>query len=86
MKKTKTIEITIETDELFVLKGRNRSVQGRCETCGGPVHLVTLAEAASMICMPEFIWAEVKARFPHSIATCDGQVLVCLNSLRTEQP
>lgn len=82
MKKTKTTEITVETDELFVIKSR-RSGHGRCEACGTLVQMVTLAEAASIARVSELTADQIKARFLHATKTPDGQVLICLNSLLT---
>ena len=48
MKKTKTTEITFETDELFIIKRRDESTHIRCETCGPLVRMVSIAEAASI--------------------------------------
>lgn len=83
MKKTKTTEITVETDELFVIK-RRPSARGRCETCGLLVQMVTLAEAASIARVSELTENQIKARFLHATETPDGQVLICLNSLLTQ--
>jgi hypothetical protein len=86
MKKTKTTEITVETDELFVIKRRERSAHGQCETCGALVQMVTLTEAASIARVSELVlYGKIKARFLHSTETPDGQVLICLNSLLTFQ-
>ena len=83
MKKTKTTEITVETNELFVLKGRHPSAQSRCATCGALVPMVTLAEAASIARVNELTGDQIRARFLHAQQTPDGQVLICLNSLLT---
>jgi hypothetical protein len=84
MKKTKTTEITVETDEWFIIKRRDRSAHGPCERCGARVQMVTLAEAASIARVSELvICGQIKARFLHSTQTPDGQVLICLNSLLT---
>ena len=83
MKKTKTTEITFETDELFVIKRRDRSAYGRCEKCGAVVQMVNLAEAASIAQASKLTCGQIKARFLHSTETPDGQVLICLNSILT---
>jgi hypothetical protein len=83
MKKTKTTEITIETEELFVVKRHDRSAYGRCETCGKQGQMVTLAEAAVIARVSELTGDQIKARFLHATETPDGQVLICLNSLLT---
>jgi hypothetical protein len=84
MKKTKTTEITFETDELFIIKRRDESTRIRCETCGALVQMVSAAEAASITRVNELaIYEQVKARFLHSAVTPEGQVLICLNSLLT---
>jgi len=82
MKKTKTTEITVETDEFFVIKRRDRATHRRCEACGELVQMVTLAEAATIARVSELvIYDDIKARFLHSTVTPEGQVLICLNSL-----
>jgi hypothetical protein len=84
MKKTKTTEITFETDELFIIKKRDESTHIRCETCGPLVRMVSIAEAASITRADELaICEQVKARLLHSTVTPEGQVLICLNSLLT---
>ena len=86
MKRTKTTEITVETDELFVIKRRDRSSHGWCEACGARVQMVTLAEAASIARVSELvICGQINARFLHSTETPDGRVLICLNSLLKQQ-
>lgn len=82
MKKTKTTEITFETDELFIIKRRNESTRIRCEMCGALVQMVSIAEAASITPVNELaIYEQVKARLLHSTVTPEGQVFICLNSL-----
>ena len=86
MKRTKTTEITVETDELFVIKRRDRSAYGRCGACGARVQMVTLAEAASIARVSELvICGQIRARFLHATATLNGQVLICLNSLLKDE-
>ena len=84
MKKTRTTEITFETDELFIIKRRNESTRIRCETCGALVWIVSMAEAASITRVNELaICEQVKVGLLHSTVTREGQVLICLNSLLT---
>ena len=84
MKKIRTTEITVETEELFVIRRRDRSARGRCEACGALVQMVTLAEAAGITRVSDLVIVDqIKTRFLHSTETPDGQVLICLNSLLT---
>jgi hypothetical protein len=84
MKKTKTTEITIETEELFVIKKCDRSIYDQCETCGVLVQMVTLAEAAGIARVSELvIYEQMKTRFLHWKESPEGQVLICLSSLLT---
>lgn len=83
MKKTKTTEITVETNELFIIKRRDRLAPGRCEACDAWVQMVTLAEAAVIARVSELTADQIKARSLHSTNTPQGQVLICLNSLLT---
>ena len=82
MKRTKTTEITVETDEFFVVRRRDRLVHRRCVACGKVVQMVTVHEMTSIA--GEELNGEQEARFLHAIRTPDGQVLICLNSLLTQ--
>jgi hypothetical protein len=59
MTKRRTIEITVETEELLVVKQRSRAISLKCSECGGPVEpfVPTAEEAppmtASVICSSE---------------------------------
>jgi len=84
MKKTKTTEITFETDEFFIIKRPDESTRIRCETCDALVQMVSMAEATSISRVNELaIYEQVKARLLHSTVTPEGQVLICVNSLLT---
>jgi len=86
MKKTRTTEITFETDELFIVRRRDRSTNRRCETCGAQVQMLTLAEAAAITRTSDLaIRSRIDSRVLHSTETLDGQVLICLNSLLNDE-
>lgn len=83
MKRTKTTEITVETNEFFVVRRRDRVVHRRCAACGRVVQMVTVSEATS-IAGEDLHNEQSEARLLHAIRTPDGQVLICLNSLLTK--
>jgi hypothetical protein len=79
---TRRIEITVETDEVIVIRRLGRSVTGWCGECGAQVEMVTAEEAA---CLAGVRWREmarrVEASRVHFAETPDGQMLICFNSI-----
>ncbi len=82
MKRTKTTEIIIETDEIFVLHPHNAAapVASDCPACGAK--MTTPEEAASLRKLPpRHVYRLVEAGGAHFTEAADGRVLVCLASL-----
>jgi hypothetical protein len=81
--KTKRMtEITVETDEVFVIRRLGSSVAARCVECGERVSMVTAEEAARLTGLG---WREIARRVEtggvHFLETTDGQLLICIDSL-----
>ena len=78
----KRIEITVETDEVWVIRRPGRLVRAWCPTCGRQVGMVTPDEAAVVAGVSWRTMARwVEAEKVHFTETPDGLLLVCLNSL-----
>jgi hypothetical protein len=77
----KRTEITVETDNVLIIR-RRRSIRGWCAECGCEVNMVGLAEAEAVARMTaEALRDRAQARGWHLSAGRDGNKLVCLESL-----
>jgi hypothetical protein len=74
--------VTIETDQVFVIRGRRPPDQGWCRQCAESVRLVTTSQAASLVQVSSrLIYYWVATEKLHFDETADGLLLICLNSL-----
>lgn len=81
----KIIEITVETERILFYQRRHRTVRGWCVRCDSEVSMATPVEAASLAGVsPSVINRLAEAGTIHSVTTDDGEVFICLKSLRTE--
>jgi hypothetical protein len=79
----KIIEITVETERLLIFHRQFRTVRAWCPGCGCDVHMVSPVEAASLAGVsPSVIRHWVQAGEIHSACTAEGEVFICLKSLR----
>jgi hypothetical protein len=77
----KQTRITIETDSLLILRGRN-SLRAWCSRCGAEVEMIALEETGviSNLEQPELEdW--LNSGELHRLQAADGSTLTCLNSL-----
>ncbi len=79
----RTVEITIETEELLFVSRRGRGVRLWCEACGRVVEMVTPEEA----CRRTGVGALALYRLADAgslpyVETPDGLLLICPESLR----
>ena len=88
MKRTKTTEIIVETDEIFVVRQSStaaiatQSLQSFCDGCGAAAELITPELAAAVIgASTRAIYRLVEASLLHFAETADGRLLICQNSL-----
>ncbi len=82
MGKKRRTEITIETDEVVLMRRRRGSLPAWCEGCGKQVNLLTpdgAAEAAGVTSRTIYRWVE--ADKVHFAETAEGLLLICLDSL-----
>ncbi|MGH9424931.1 MAG: hypothetical protein ACRD2L_01285 [Terriglobia bacterium] len=75
-------EITVEVDEVFVIRQAGKKVRAWCAACGTDVVMVT-PEAAAIVwgVSTRTIYAFVEARKIHFLETPADLLLVCTDSL-----
>jgi hypothetical protein len=82
-KAKRVTEITMQTDEAFVIRRSAGSPHAMCTQCGSVVPMVTPDEAAILFRVAvRVIYREIEAGQLHFQETAAGSVLVCLDSLR----
>jgi hypothetical protein len=83
VKARRVTEITVQTDEAFIIRRRAGSVQVCCAHCGSGVPMVTPEEAAALFRVGvRAIYREIEAGQLHFQETPGGSVVVCLDSLQ----
>jgi hypothetical protein len=86
MRTKKKTEITVETDQVLIIRQRRSGVRAWCDGCAQPVKLVTAEEAATVAGVStRTIYRWVEAEKVHFTETPDGSLLICLNSLLKKQ-
>ena len=85
MRKEKTVEITVETDEVLVVSRRTRrAAPVWCDGCGAEVEMVAPEVAARLSDVSaRTVYGWVEAGRLHFAETPDRALLVCLNSLNS---
>lgn len=75
-------EITVEMNEVFVIRQAGKKVQAWCAACGAEVVTVT-PEAAAIVwgVSTRAIYALVEARKIHFLETSEERLLICTDSL-----
>jgi len=75
-------EITVEMNEVFVIRQAGRKVRAWCVGCGAEVVMVT-PEAAAIVwgVSTRTIYCFVEAGKIHFLETSEGLLLVCTHSL-----
>jgi hypothetical protein len=86
MRRTKTTEIIVETDEIFVVRQSSTaaaiSAQSFCHECESAAELIAPELAAAIIgASTRAIYRLVEASLLHFAETPDGRLLICQNSL-----
>lgn len=83
VKARRVTEITLQTDEAFVLRRRAGSAHAHCPGCGSVVPMFTPEEATALLRVSvRTIYREIEAGQLHFHETPEGSVLVCLDSLQ----
>ena len=81
-KRKRIIEINIETEEFYLLRGSRSQVAAWCAQCAADVRMVTADEAAAVTHVSSrTIYALVEDGKIHFTETPAGSLLVCLDSL-----
>ena len=81
-KRKRTIEINVETEEFYLLRGSRKAVMAWCPACAAGVRMLTAegaAGAAGVTTRTVYRWVEQGK--VHFTETAEGKVLVCVNSL-----
>lgn len=82
MRKKRRTVVTIETDQVFVIRERRPRDQVWCRRCAESVPMVTAAQAASLVQVnSRLIYHWVATEQLHFDETADGFLLICLQSL-----
>lgn len=82
MKTKSRTEITIETDEIMVLRHRIKVSRSWCAQCSEQTALVTADQAAVVAGVSSrTIYRWVEADKLHFMETPEGLLLICLNSI-----
>jgi hypothetical protein len=82
-RKRKT-EVTVETRQEIVLRGFARRIVARCEQCRGSSLMATPDEIHRLVgASVRKVWEAVESGEVHSRETADGDLLVCLDSLKS---
>ncbi len=82
MGRKRRTEITIEMDQVLVVRWRWPQAQGWCPHCPRPVQMITVREAASLARVSSrqiYYWVAIEAL--HFNETADGRLWLCLDSL-----
>jgi len=86
MRKSRTV-ITVETEEVWIVRNRRTAVRTWCSECGRQTTLVTLAEAVALGGVSSrVIYRRVESGGIHYSETPSGLLLFCANSLPKEVP
>ena len=82
MRRVRRTEVTIETDEIVVIRRSQTAIVPLCSQCCGVVPMITTEQATEMVSVNEraiYRWVE-EGRI-HSLETPEGIVFVCPRSL-----
>ena len=80
--KTKRTELTIETDEIWVIRRPGTAYVARCPVCHERTTMVTPEEAALLTEVDvRHIYRQVEAGLVHYSETPGGLLFVCSNSI-----
>ena len=83
MKARRFTQITLQTDEAFVIRRTAGSVQALCAECGSIMPMVTPEEGSILFGIAvRSIYRGLEAGELHFQETSSGPVVVCLDSLR----
>jgi hypothetical protein len=84
VKTTRVIEISVETDEVFVVRRLDGPAVAGCAQCGQAARMVTPEEASRLTGVPcREVSRRVETARVHFTETADGLLFVCINSLQS---
>ena len=75
-------KITVETDEIMIIRQRRRLLRSWCRECAQQVTMVTVDQAATVANKSSrLIYRMAEAGYIHFAETPEGFLLICLQSL-----
>ena len=81
-RRTRTTEIKVESEEIYLRRGPRQPMRAWCGGCEAMVRMVTADEAANLAGITtRTIYRWVEQGKVHFTETAAGKVLVCVNSL-----
>jgi hypothetical protein len=81
--KRRRVQITVETDEVILLRRPDRMITAGCSKCGRPVTMVGLDEAMLIAeAGSREIYRQVESGQLHFLETPGGHLLICTHSLQ----
>ena len=84
MRTKRKTDITVETDQVVVIRQQKKLARAWCGQCAGQAKMLTIAQAAAVACVSQrTIFRRVEAGLLHFTETPDGVLFICLNSLLT---
>jgi hypothetical protein len=82
MRTKRRTDITVETDQVVVIRQHKSLARAWCEQCAGQVKILTVGQAAAVASVSQrTIFRRVEAGLLHFTETPDGVLFICLNSL-----
>jgi hypothetical protein len=77
-------EITVETDEVIIIRQRRRLLRAWCKECAQQTMMITVDQAAAITQKSSrLIYRMAEAGYIHFAETPEGFLLICLQSIVT---
>ncbi|HWP41595.1 MAG TPA: hypothetical protein VNO14_00070 [Blastocatellia bacterium] len=81
-RRKKRVRITVESDQVYVMRRPVGNLRALCAECGDMVHMIMPEEAMALAGVSSReIYRLVEAGRVHFLETADGFLLICLDSL-----
>jgi hypothetical protein len=82
VRRIRRIEVTVETDEIAIIRGLQDKVLSLCPECAEAIVMITPDQAAVMACTKtREIYRRVEEGSVHVVETPEGFLLVCPRSV-----
>jgi hypothetical protein len=85
VKTSKITELTVETDEVFIIRKPRPRIQAWCTKCASEVEKITPEQS---VALTSASWREIASRIEagqlHFSKVSNGLLMICINSLSDE--